>query len=299
MCDDAIMMAGDDRDDGHEIHAGGFGGDGGAATGLTVTFDIVPRLSLAFHQNGVPVLGAIELRNTSAMDISDLTVTVTSDPSFLTVTPFPIDRLRAGEARTIPSVVATLDPGIFLRLTEAMRASVTCTVTTPDREAGRAVAPCELMAPAEWTGMRHSPELLAAFVCPNDPAVDVILRNAAEKLRTARRDPALAGYGPGGRARVLECAEALWGALWDEQIAYALPPASFEREGQKIRLPAMVVGNKVGTCLDLTLLYAACLEQMGFHPLVVLLEGHALVGVWLEPTDIVTTTVDEPQLLRK
>ncbi|NBT95646.1 MAG: DUF4011 domain-containing protein, partial [Chloroflexi bacterium] len=61
----------------------------------------------------------------------------------------------------------------------------------------------------------------------------------------------------------------------------------------------MVVGNKVGTCLDLTLLYAACLEQMGFHPLVVLLEGHALVGVWLEPTDIVTTTVDEPQLLRK
>ena len=87
--------------------------------GVTVTLDVVPRLSLVFHQNGVPVLGAIELRNTSAMDISDLTVTVTSDPSFLTVTPFPIDRLRAGEARTIPSVVATLDPGIFLRLTEA------------------------------------------------------------------------------------------------------------------------------------------------------------------------------------
>ena len=267
--------------------------------GVTVTLDVVPRLNIAFHQNGVPVLGAIELRNTSAMDISDLTVTVTSDPSFLMVTPFPIDRLRAGEARTIPSVVATLDPGIFLRLTEAMRASVTCTVTTPDREAGRAVGPCELMAPAEWTGMRHSPELLAAFVCPNDPAVDVILRNTAEKLRTARRDPALAGYGPGGRARVLECAEALWGALWDEQIAYSLPPASFEREGQKVRLPATVVGTKVGTCLDLTLLYAACLEQMGFHPLVVLLEGHALVGVWLEPTDIVTTTIDEPQLLRK
>ena len=292
MCDDAAMISCDARGSVTD-------NPGGAMPGVTVTLDVVPRLNIAFHQNGVPVLGAIELRNTSAMDISDLTVTVTSDPSFLMVTPFPIDRLRAGEARTIPSVVATLDPGIFLRLTEAMRASVTCTVTTPDREAGRAVGPCELMAPAEWTGMRHSPELLAAFVCPNDPAVDVILRNTAEKLRTARRDPALAGYGPGGRARVLECAEALWGALWDEQIAYSLPPASFEREGQKVRLPATVVGTKVGTCLDLTLLYAACLEQMGFHPLVVLLEGHALVGVWLEPTDIVTTTIDEPQLLRK
>ena len=292
MCDDATMISGDARGSVTDNPEG-------AMPDVTVTLDVVPRLNIAFHQNGVPVLGAIELRNTSAMDILDLTVTVTSDPSFLMVTPFPIDRLRAGEARTIPSVVATLDPGIFLRLTEAMRASVTCTVTTPDREAGRAVAPCELMAPAEWTGMRHSPELLAAFVCPNDPAVDVILRNTAEKLRTARRDPALAGYGPGGRARVLECAEALWGALWDEQIAYGPPPASFEREGQKVRLPATVVGTKVGTCLDLTLLYAACLEQMGFHPLVVLLEGHALVGVWLEPTDIVTTTIDEPQLLRK
>ena len=292
MCDDAAMISGDARGSVTD-------NPGGAMPGVTVTLDVVPRLNIAFHQNGVPVLGAIELRNTSVVDLVDLTVTVTSDPSFLMVTPFPIDRLRAGEARTIPSVVATLDPGIFLRLTEAMRASVTCTVTIPDREVGRAVAPCELMAPTEWTGMRHSPELLAAFVCPNDPAVDVILRNTAEKLRTARRDPALAGYGPGGRARVLECAEALWGALWDEQIAYALPPASFEREGQKVRLPAMVVGTKVGTCLDLTLLYAACLEQMGFHPLVVLLEGHALVGVWLEPTDIVTTTIDEPQVLRK
>ncbi len=292
MCDDAAMISGDARGSVTDS-------PDGAVPAVTVTLDVVPRLNSAFHQNGVPVLGAIELRNTLAMDIVDLTVAVTSDPSFLVVTPFPIDRLRAGETRTIPSVVATLDPGIFLRLTEAMRASVTCTVTTPDRAVGRAVAPCELMAPTEWTGMRHAPELLAAFVCPNDPVVDVILRNTAEKLRTARRDPALAGYGPGGRARVLECAEALWGALWDEQIAYALPPASFEREGQKVRSPAMVVGTKVGTCLDLTLLYAACLEQMGFHPLVVLLEGHALVGVWLEPTDIVTTTIDEPQLLRK
>ena len=295
MCDDGPVMSGDELkavpDNPRE--------DGRAMTGVTVKLDVEPRLNIAFQQNGVPALGAIEICNTSATEIVDLTVTVTADPSFLMVSPFPIDRVRAGETRTIPSVVATLDPGIFLRLTEAMHASVTCTVTTPDGEVGRAVVACELMAPTEWTGMRHAPELLAAFVCPNDPAVDVILRNTAEKLRTARRDPALAGYGPGGRARVVECAEALWGALSDERIAYALPPASFEREGQKVRLPAMVVGTKVGTCLDLTLLYAACLEQMGFHPLVVLLEGHALVGVWLEPTDIVTTTVDEPQLLRK
>ena len=124
MCDDATMISGDARGSVTD-------NPGGAMPDVTVTLDVVPRLNIAFHQNGVPVLGVIELRNTSAMDISDLTVTVTSDPSFLVVTPFPIDRLRAGEARTIPSVVATLDPGIFLRLTEAMRASVTCTVTTP------------------------------------------------------------------------------------------------------------------------------------------------------------------------
>ena len=39
--------------------------------------------------------------------------------------------------------------------------------------------------------------------------------------------------------------------------------------------------QRLGTCMDLTLLYAACLESLGLHPLLVMMDGHIFAGVWL------------------
>ena len=39
--------------------------------------------------------------------------------------------------------------------------------------------------------------------------------------------------------------------------------------------------DKMGTCLDLSLLMAGCLEQLGIHPIIVMMQGHAFVGAWL------------------
>jgi hypothetical protein len=73
---------------------------------------------------------------------------------------------------------------------------------------------------------------------------------------------------------------------------------SFERQGQMIRAPADILTRRVGTCLDLALLFASCLEQAGLT-IVVLLEGHALVGFWLTDQDFSTPVVDDAQALRK
>jgi len=49
------------------------------AMGLTVTFDVVGRLSLAFHQNGVAPVGGIEIRHRGTVDLQDLNVRVVAD----------------------------------------------------------------------------------------------------------------------------------------------------------------------------------------------------------------------------
>ena len=297
MCDHATMMAGEEHGTPRE---NGADGNGGEAMGLTVTFDVVGRLSLAFHQNGVSPVGGIEIRHRGEADLEDLRVRVVADPPFLTGAPVPITRLRAGSTLAVPATGITLDATYFRDVTEAVRGSVTCLVEDRDgRELARATRPCELLAPNEWTGIAHAPELVAAFVLPNDPAVDVVNHAASAKLQVAGRNPALDGYTSGQRERVWECIEALWGAISDLNIAYALPPTSFERDGQKVRLPGDIVRARVGTCLDTTLLFAACMEQMHLRPLVVLFEGHALVGVWLEEADIAEAKVQEPQALRK
>jgi hypothetical protein len=55
---------------------------------------------------------------------------------------------------------------------------------------------------------------------------------------------------------------------------------------------------QVGASLDLALLFAACLEQAGLNPLIVLLQDHALAGFWLSDDHFSTPAIHDPQLLR-
>src|SRR5262249_55531656 len=202
-------------------------------------------------------------------------------PAFLQPKIFRFDHVQAGGAQRLNPVPVDLDAKFLLGLTEALRGEIAVVARAGEVEVANLTTPCELLSPSEWTGLSTAPELIAAFVRPNDPAVDAVLRNAAEKLRQAGRDPALDGYETRKRARAWELSEAIWAALCDERIVYALPPQSFERYGQKVRSPSAVLDRKIGTCLDLALLFAACLEQAVVNWLGGCSEGHGFCGIWL------------------
>jgi hypothetical protein len=69
--------------------------------------------------------------------------------------------------------------------------------------------------------------------------------------------------------------------------------------GQKVRTPGQIVDGGLATCLDTALLFAAALEQAGLYPVVVVAEGHAFVGVWLQPQEFATLLVPDAAALRK
>ena len=69
--------------------------------------------------------------------------------------------------------------------------------------------------------------------------------------------------------------------------------------GQRIRLVDNVLTSKLGTCIDLTLLYASCLEAIGIRPLLVLLKGHILIGAWLTEDLYHQTVGDDASFLLK
>ena len=192
-----------------------------------------------------------------------------------------------------------LDPAFLAGVNASRRGELRIRVEA----AGDSIAECaldiNLLPPSHWGGIHSAPELLAAFVRPTDPSVDVVLREASGKLAAAGRGDAMDGYRKGTKARAWEIADAIWAALVSHGIAYVLPPMSFERSGQQVRSPSDILSRKVGTCLDLTLIYASCLEQAGLNPVLVLTEGHAFVGVWLVDEDFSTLVIDDPQLLRK
>ncbi len=140
-----------------------------------------------------------------------------------------------------------------------------------------------------WAGCARYPELLASLVLPNDPAIDVLLSRGADILQANGLASSWRGYQAEKNA-IINQVHALWNALEDQHINYTLPPRSWHEHGsgQKVRTPSQIMQGGCATCLDSTVCLAAAMAQAGFNPLIVLLPGHAFVGVMLKDASLVT-----------
>jgi len=272
------------------------------APALTVEVSLATKLSLADFQNAVPLLRELMLVSTLEADTGQLELSLTSTPAFVKPKTWRLESIRSGDRYRIRDLDVHLDGPLLTRLTEAETATVTLSVKPASGE-GEPIAELsksvELLPRNQWGGLSHLPDMVAAFVQPNDPAVDKVLKKVAELLREHGKDPALDGYKQGGSKRAWELAGAAWGAVASMKLDYALPPASFEHRGQKIRGASQIADSGLGTCMDLTLLFCSALEQIGLNPVVVFTRGHAFAGLWLKPEEFSTTVVDDVTALRK
>ena len=241
----------------------------------------------------------MSIENRTGGELRNVAVRLSSEPLFVTPGVWRIDRIADSDVHHLTTIDLKLDQAVLANLTASRRAEIFVRVEASDEPLAEQRIEVNLLPPAHWGGSAAAPELLAAFVRPTDASIDVILREAADKLSRAARNPAIDGYRSGKKARAWEIAEAVWVALVGHSIAYVLPPRSFERQGQMVRAPADILTRQVGTCLDLALLYAACLEQAGLNPIIVLVEGHALAGFSSIDEDFSTPVVDDAQALRK
>ena len=270
--------------------------------GVRIDATLVTKLNLADFQNAVPMLRELSIINAFKEDVRDLELRIESIPSFVRSKLWHIDVIAADGDRRITDLDVQLDGALLTRLTEAETAIVKLSLRR--RDAGpEALASLErtveLLPRNQWGGISHHlPDMIAAFVQPNEPAIERLLKQAADILRKNGKHPALDGY-RGGSKRAWELTSATWSAVAAMGLDYALPPASFEHSGQKVRSPAQIGESGLATCLDLALLFCAAIEQIGLNPLMVFTKGHAFAGVWLKAEEFSTTVVDDVTALRK
>lgn len=269
-----------------------------AGSSIRIEASVSPRVNLAFHQNAVPTLRELSIVNEGAEPVSNLLLTLTADPPFILERSWHIDVVRSGETYHFPKTDVILNEGVLARLTEAESSHLAFTLAADGHLLASKDVGVELLARDQWGGVESSPEMIAAFVQPNDPAIERLLKKAAELLRASGKDGALDGYQRGAR-RAWDLVSAIWGACASLGLDYALPPASFEVNGQKIRSPGRIAESGLATCLDCTLLFCAAFEQAGLNPIVVFSKNHSYVGVWLVPEEFSTVVVDDATALRK
>ena len=265
--------------------------------GVHVTVWYQEAINLALTQNAVSPVRSVRVTNELAtptqVDLLQIAIgspaaagdQVVGAPLVLAVGLLDVGETFEAQASDLAML---LNPAAFTALDEATTTELTLTVST---SGVRAVTrgPVRLLTADEWWAA-GIPELLAAFVRPNDPAVAELLRSASAILDERTGSSSLEGYQSGPR-RVRDIAEAVFDALAARRLTYAEPPASFEGTGQRIRTHTQVLADGLGTCLDLACLYAAALEQAGLHPVLALFEGHAFTGYLSEDEQLPSVVV--------
>ena len=259
----------------------------GATARIEVAFACLPRWHAALVDNGVALVHEGRVRNVGEVDVRGARLVVEGPKELVERCEVELGDLLASDEVAIatagrPLVLKLVREG-FARLTERVRGEVVARVMDGEgREVGAARCEVEFFPRDTWPGLAVLPELLAAFVLPNTAVVAGLVQRAAVWLERATGSPTLDEYQSKDPLRVLAMAGAVYAALQELGATYLGVPASFEQSGQRVRLPQQVVDGKQGNCLDATLLAAAVLEAAGLHALIVIVEGHAFAGVWLE-----------------
>ena len=268
---------------------------------LVIAAALGAKLNLADFQNAVPMLRELSIHNDSIADEKELDLSIESITAFLKTKQWHIDAVNAGQRCHITELDVQLDGALLSRLTEAETATVSFVLRRRGEagvELARLEQSVELLPRNQWGGLSYLPDMVAAFVQPNEPAVERLLKQTAEVLRKHGKNPALDGY-TGGSKRAWQLTSGIWSAVTAMGLDYALPPASFEHAGQKVRGPGQIAESGLATCLDLALLFCSAIEQAGLNPLLVFIRGHAFAGVWLKNEEFSTSVVDDITALRK
>jgi hypothetical protein len=202
---------------------------------------------------------------------------------------------KPGEQRwnLTDAIHVPLTAGLVRSSRETVNSSVSVQLKLDDALLERQSHKIRLLPVDQWRDNSRDGQWLPSFVLPRDPAVMRAVQQAQRYVRVLRDDPT-AGFEGYQVASELEPQEeellevdlqvqAIWSTLvHDWRLGYINPPPGYsaQLDSQRLRTPSQVERNAAGTCIDLALLLAACLELVDIYPVVFLLEGHALPGYW-------------------
>ncbi|MBR5103313.1 MAG: DUF3320 domain-containing protein [Bacteroidales bacterium] len=267
--------------------------------GLEISLSYIPVINFALQQNHVPVIREIVLRNTGEEQINDIDLVVRFEPEFALEYTQRLDSIAPGKFVKISVVPISVSTEFLASLTERIAGTVNLTARSGDELLAEKHCDISILTFNEWGGSCVMPESLAAFSTPNHPGVAVINKKASEFLGKWTGDPSLNAYQNRDHNRVKFQMAAIYEAIAEKMITYCVSPASFESHGQRIRTVDEIISLKMGNCLDMTMLYASCLEAAGLHPLIILTDDHAFAGCWLTPDSFPDSVVDDPALITK
>jgi len=169
-----------------------------------------------------------------------------------------------------------------------------------------------LLPPNAWDCIGHYQALAGFVMCDADAVKEIIKRARYELRRLWKGGLGFVDLRQSGDPRaIIATLKALYYCLQERyQITYELERRSYAADWQLIRFHDEILDDLTGTCIDLALLFAACLESVHRDPLILIVEvgqdpvnstgiQHAIIGCWrVESLSTEPLIRDQRQLLR-
>ena len=246
-----------------------------------IGFSVKPYgvFNFALYQNHIRPVRGIRIQNISGNPIEGLTLRITSDFHFFKKYEQPLPPIPSGKPISLADPHLIINGNMLAEMTEEISTIVTVEICKDGEMIVGYRNPMRVLAYDQSPGPDYF-NFLPAFVMPNHPAIPALMNETARILNKWGKHAALEGYQGKDPNRVRVLAAAAYAAIQKQNIVYANPPASFSA-GQRIRTPEIVLEQHLGTCMDMSLLYASLLEAIGLHPVLYLIQGHIFTGVWL------------------
>jgi hypothetical protein len=232
---------------------------------------------------------------------SPFTVQYSSSTPMTLVVSVSVSGLSQVQAQTVnanstlqrASFVPPLDSQLFRKLTAETNTSLHVQVTDTQKHLYY-LSDIPLLLHSRWLMQWVAANRLniAAWVTPNDPAIGTLIYKSAAHLQmeTPPTPSAMIGYNKANSREVMAQVDAIYDTLLlDYGIHYVqatVPysgPNSDASANQIIKLPSEVLAQRSGMCIELTLLLASAVERIGLHAEIVIVPGHAFLGVATTP----------------
>ncbi|MBQ9940600.1 MAG: DUF4011 domain-containing protein [Clostridia bacterium] len=245
----------------------------------------ISHYSYNLYSNNIPLINSLLLEVEPSEKISDfygkdLCVTIKSTPELF----FPYQRyisINADGRCDISDIELEIRSHSLKNITKSENCTIDIAVIDRNETFGTLSFTIDLLPYYCWSGFSFIPEQICTMVTPNQPEIEQIVSSAYTLLRERGELPITDGYEKKNIKKVYAVTRAIYDSIRKLKITYNITKTDYLSKYVFLQTCEMLMDRMIGSSLDISLVFAACLENLGLNPIIAIYRNHALVGCFL------------------